>query len=66
MYSETTLALVSQLCDEVKALAATVEAERKEDYFQRSYHRGYTKASAALRRRSMDLTRALAELRKPR
>lgn len=75
-YSERELAEVIRLCDELADLANRVTAEANEctvwdSQDQRVVTRpqwpywGGTKTSGAMRRKSMELTRALAELRKP-
>ncbi len=54
---------VQRLTCEFNALADKAIVEDVEKGGHRSYV-GYTKTSAALRRKSMDLTRALAEMRR--
>lgn len=74
-YTKQELSAVIQLCIEVRDLAGEVTAEANEcrswDVEQRAYvtraqwpYWGGTKASGALRRKTLDLTRALAQLRK--
>lgn len=71
-----TIETVRRLCREVYTLcdvaldACNLEAEasasrRGEDFYPRPMDKGYGKDTATLRRRSMDLTRALADLRRP-
>lgn len=54
------LRVVIGLCNGVIALAKEAESENPDSRFIYG-----SKTSGALRRRSMDLTRALAEMRKP-
>lgn len=74
-YSKNELKDVIKLCNELSNLAAEVLAEgdhqylynmdtREHEYRPSWPYSGGTKASGALRRRSLDMTRALAELRK--
>lgn len=60
---------VCTLCD-AAIDACNLEAEawalyRDEDFHERPTDRAYGMATATLRRRSMDLTRALADMRRP-
>lgn len=75
-YSKRELADVIRLCDELADLANKVTAEANEFTVWDSQNQqlvrrpqwpywGGTKATGAMRRKSMELTRALAELRKP-
>lgn len=66
--SRADVRLVKQLCEEVRGLAVDVIdnldhlADRR--VAEPGYHPQDTVKSAALKRRSMDLTRALAQLRR--
>lgn len=75
-YTKSQLTRVMRLCREMESLASEVTAEANEctvwdSQNQRLVTRpqwpywGGTKASGAMRRASMELTRALADLRKP-
>lgn len=75
-YSKRELTDVVRLCAEVADLAEKVIAEANEYTIWDTHSRqsvtrpqwpywGGTKTSGAMRRKSMELTRALAELRKP-
>lgn len=74
--SEENLEETRKLCAQVLKLVNLVDEERREwpattigcgesDTLGRSTHPGYTRASAALKRKSLDLTRQLAVLRDP-
>jgi hypothetical protein len=76
MYDKSELRRIIALCNDVKhyaeATIAEAESQRRYDVEKREYvtgpqwpYYGGSKTTGALRRRSLDLTRALAELRKP-
>jgi hypothetical protein len=49
----------------IATVDAMIEREGSDDYFRRHRAHGGFKETAAVRRASLDLTRALAEMRKP-
>jgi hypothetical protein len=70
MYDKAELRRVIALCNDVRHFAEATIAEG--DTHRREFmeggqwpYYGGTKTTGALRRRSLDLTRALAEMRKP-
>lgn len=59
----TRRSLIKAVTEARKFIRAANEADK--EMYRYEYYIGGTKKTAALRRQSMDLTRALAEMRKP-